>query len=83
MNNIHIENSYKIWKTSMMNYMIKLSAMQQYQLDPEKYLNRSYTSMYIEWWLHSICYYATLPLCKIKFFADLNLRAKHVDLEKH
>lgn len=83
MNNIHINNSYKIWKPYIMKFMIQISALQQYQLYPEKLLNRSYTSMYIEWWLHNICYYVTLPLYKIKFFADLNLRAKHVDLEEH
>ena len=46
-------------------------------------LNRSYNSMYIEWWLHNIGYWITLPFTKIKVIKNLNERFKHVDLEEH
>lgn len=46
----------------------------------ESYLNRSYRSMYIEWWLHNIGYYLTLPFKKLE---TINIRFKHVDLEEH
>ena len=83
-NIIHIPFSYDIWKPSEMRYFIDKEAQRCFKSkDPTKTLNRSYSSMYVEWWLHNICYYVTLPFCKIKFFADLNLRAKHVDLEEH
>lgn len=46
-------------------------------------LNRSYTSMYIEWWLHNIGYYITLPFLKlgINWINSINRRCKDVDLE--
>ena len=46
-------------------------------------LNRSYFGMYIEWWLHNICYWLTLPFSKNKTIKSLNERFKHVDLEEH
>ena len=48
--------------------------------DAEEYLNRSYLSMYIEWWLHNIGYYITKPLADISKIKELNERFKHVDL---
>lgn len=48
-----------------------------------KVLNRSWKSLYIEWWLHNIGYYLTLPLVWISYFKKLNERFKHVDLEEH
>ena len=46
-------------------------------------LNRSYRGMYIEWWLHNIGYWATLPFIKNTALKSLNERFKHVDLEEH
>lgn len=45
-------------------------------------LNRSMTSLIIEWWLHNIGYYLTKPLCAIPYFKALNKRFKDVDLEE-
>ena len=45
--------------------------------------HRSLTSMYIEWYLHNVGYYLTLPFMKIRFIAKLNERFKHVDLEEY
>ena len=43
--------------------------------------NRPLFSMYIEWYLHNIGYYLTLPFCFIPWFKKTNERCKHVDLE--
>jgi hypothetical protein len=51
--------------------------------DVKKILNRSYYSLYIEWWLHNIAYYLTLPCCFINKIKAFNLRAKDVDLEEY
>lgn len=84
LNNIHIANSYKIWSTITMCYTIMLQCMEQYQtIFANTTLNRSYFSMYFEWYLHNIGYWLTLPFCKIKKFKALNERFKHVDLEEH
>lgn len=85
MNNIHIKNSYKIWSPETMNDMIW---QEYYNLNnvigsPSLWLNRTYESMYVEWWLHNIGYYITLPFCEYDFIRRLNLRFKHVDLEEH
>lgn len=79
MRNIHIENSYKIWNTATMKYLIYEKCDYCY---PNIMLNRSYKSMYVEWWLHNIGYYVTKPLCKIEFFKKINLRCKDVDLNE-
>lgn len=46
-------------------------------------LNRSYKDMYIEWYLHNIGYWLTLPFIKNEKIKALNERFKHVDLEEH
>jgi hypothetical protein len=46
-------------------------------------LNRTYDSMYIEWWLHNLGYYLTLPFLKNESIKALNERFRHVDLEEH
>ena len=46
-------------------------------------LNRSWTGMYIEWYLHNIGYYLTLPFIKNPTVKKLNERFKHLDLEEH
>jgi hypothetical protein len=46
-------------------------------------LNRTYRGMYIEWYLHNIGYYLTLPFIKKESIKKLNLRFKDVDLEEH
>jgi hypothetical protein len=83
MKNIHIENSYKIWDAATMEYLIIMMCYGKYnEFFPKKTLNRSYLSMYIEWWLHNIGYYVTKPFCKIEFFKKINLRCKDVDLNE-
>ena len=82
MPNIHIENSYKVWAVYRMKVKIDGKCMKQYNTYyPEKLLNRSYRSMYIEWWLHNIGYYITKPFCHIEAVKKINLRCKDVDLE--
>jgi hypothetical protein len=46
-------------------------------------LNRTWKGMYIEWWLHNIGYYITLPFIKNDIILCLNERFKHLDLEEH
>lgn len=52
-------------------------------VNADKVLNRSYKSMYIEWYLHNIGYWFTLPLIKKDSIKKLNERFKHVDLEEY
>ena len=80
--NLHIENSYQVWNIVAMHALICSKAYERYDLDPEVALKRTYISMYIEWWLHNIGYYITKPLCKYKFWMNVNKRCMHVDLEK-
>ena len=85
MNNLHIENSYKIWSINKMFEMIwdaVYSATNLLTITPQSYLNRTYKSMYIEWWLHNIGYYVTKPFCFIKPIYKINLRCKDVDLNE-
>ena len=80
---IHIKNSYKVWATeTMKNRMIACAFIQQNVTNPEKLLNRTYRSMYIEWYLHNIGYYVTLPFTKTEALRKINLRCKDVDLEE-
>lgn len=80
---IHIQYSYTVWTPSEMRYMIKRESIKQYNtIRADKLLNRSYKSMYVEWWLHNIGYYITKLFCWSDFFERLNERFKHVDLEE-
>ena len=80
---IQIKNSYCVWNTLKMTQKINRKCFLKYDdLFPEKLLNRSYRSMFIEWWLHNIGYYLTKPFCSIEFFKKINLRCKDVDLEE-
>jgi hypothetical protein len=81
---IKIENSYKIWDIPTMIIKIEHECLNKYGTrDADKVLNRSYTGMYIEWWLHNIGYWLTLPFIKKENIKNLNNRFKHVDLEEH
>lgn len=87
MKNIHIENSYKIWLPQTMRILIdnryaEITGDSTRNIT-DKWLNRSYRGMYIEWYLHNILYYITLPFCDSVKLAEYNARAKHVDLEEH
>lgn len=83
MRNLHIEDSYNFWKPSDMHYIIKGKCFDKlHSYFPEVILNRTYFSMYIEWWLHNIGYYITKPFCFIKYANRINLRCKDIDLEE-
>lgn len=83
MKNIHIKNSYNIWRTSHMKLAILQECKNNYDVyKPEIVLNRTYKSMYIEWWLHNIGYYVTRPFCFIEDINGVNKRFKDVDLEE-
>lgn len=84
MKNIQIKNSYEAWRPSFMKACINLACDLKYRRwCATDVLNRSYVSMYIEWWLHNIGYYLTKPFCFIPFIKKINLRCKDVDLEAH
>ena len=84
MKNLHINNSYNIWNPIEMNLIIKDECLKAYNSNnPEETLGRSYSSMYIEWWLHNIGYYVTKFFCYNKKINAINLRCKDVDLEEH
>lgn len=81
MKSIQIKDSYKIWSTFDMWELIHDACFDKYGMGfPDCILNRSYLSMYIEWWLHNIGYYLTR---NIALFEIVNLRCKDVDLEEH
>ena len=76
---MHFENSYNIWSIRKMHMMIS-----EYTTNPKEDMNRTFPGMYIEWWLHNIGYYLTLPFIGLsKKIKKANIRLKHVDLEDH
>ena len=78
---IQIKDSYKIWSSGRMYAAIINACFDKYHAyRANEVLNRSYVSMYIEWWLHNIGYYLTR---NIAIFDVINLRCKDVDLEEH
>ena len=71
MNNLHIPNSYRVWRILEMNdYLPK---------DVEIILNRPLWTIYIEWWLHNIGYHLTKSINSLQ---HINLRCKDVDLNE-
>lgn len=83
MKNLHIENSYTYWNPKLMKKKIVRIAYRTYtHVFPEELLNRSYSSMIVEWYLHNIGYYVTLPFVKFETIKRINERCKHVDLEE-
>ncbi len=83
MKNLHIENSYKVWSMRKMKKNIIHATYKQHKnCFAENVLHRNYLSMYIEWWLHNVGYYTTLPFIKNEKVKEINLRFKHVDLEE-
>lgn len=82
--NLHFENSYNIWSTGRMwSEIIHQSHLTYDDLRADVVLNRSYEGMYIEWYLHNIGYWITLPFIKNSKIKKLNERFKHLDLEEH
>lgn len=80
MKSIQIKDSYEVWRPSLMKACINLACNLKYRSwCANEVLNRSYVSMYIEWWLHNIGYYLTRSLA---IFEVINLRFKDVDLEE-
>ena len=82
MKNIHIENSYNIWNISKMKEILIEKVSDVSSELPEIFLNRTYKSMYIEWILHNIGYYLSLPFTNKDYFKKINNRCKHVDLQE-
>lgn len=81
---IHIENSYNIWSTTIMYACINKECLIKYKsLSADLELNRSYRGMYIEWYIHNIGYWITLPFIKNEKLKALNERFRHLDLEEH
>jgi hypothetical protein len=77
-------DSYNTWsEKEMHDKVVHECTYRYYTTDVEKTLNRSWKGIYIEWWLHNIGYWFTLPFIKNKEIEALNLRFKHVDLEEH
>ena len=84
MKNLHIENSYNTWSTgSMHEQIVKACRKRYFSSHADIVLNRTYRGMYIEWYLHNIGYYITLPFIKNEKMRSINERCKHVDLEEH
>ena len=84
MKSVQIKNSYSTWSTDVMKELIMDACFRKYKRrNAVKLLNRTYKSMYTEWYMHNIGYYLTLPFINNKRIAALNERFKHVDLEEH
>ena len=81
--NIHLEDSYRIWsRDTMACWIMEEVNCKNNSNDCEAILNRSWDGMYLEWNLHNIGYWLTLPLISIEYFKKLNERFKHLDLEE-
>lgn len=81
---IHIENSYYVWSIDNMSAFIMSESAEKYgNIFANEVLNRSWKSMYVEWWLHNIGYWLTLLFIKNERIKTLNERFKHLDLEEH
>lgn len=74
MDEIYIKNSYRIWSWKIMK-----SILMDYTQDPRSDLGRSFLEMIVEWYLHNIGYYLTLPFPELW---KINERFKHVNLER-
>ena len=84
MMSIRIKDSYNTWNTDLMYAKISIQCYELYDtIYADVALNRSYLGMYIEWYLHNIGYWITLPFIKNEKIKTLNERFKHVDLEDH
>lgn len=80
---LQIKEGYTVWYPSVMKFLLQVLCLGKYQSKKvNEILNRSYISMYIEWWLHNIGYYITIPFCKIHWVKKLNDRFKDVDIEE-
>lgn len=80
---LHIPYSYDIWSPALMKDIMRAVAYAEYGTeDYNDLLNRNTRSLIIEWWIHNIGYYVTLPFCKNESMAKTNVRFRDVDLER-
>lgn len=75
---IRIKDSYKVWSPGRMLGLIYLADSYYGCPDVD---NLNTTAIALEWWLHNIAYWITLPFIRIPWVKKLNERAKHVDLK--
>ena len=74
---VQIKNSYNTWRRTAMVNAIFLAA----DFVPDITWMVMHTPiLVIEWWIHNIGYYLTLPFIKNPKIKALNERFKHVDL---
>ena len=82
MKTIKIKNSYQMWNPRIMKSLIMLACLRKYGVvNANKILNRTYLFMCVEWYLHNVGYYVTLPFVGNNQMYFLNERFKDVDLE--
>ena len=80
---LHIPMSYNTWLPSAMKDLMRAVAHEEYGTeDYNGLLNRNTRSLIIEWWIHNIGYYMTLPFCKNSEIYKINVRFRDVDLER-
>lgn len=72
---IQIKYGYRIWRPATMRKIIKIQAFHKGIYDVVVT-----DALLIEWWLHNIGYFVTLPFIKKPKIKALNERFKHVDL---
>lgn len=81
--NLHIPMSYNTWSPSAMKVLMRAVAYTEYNTeDYNDLLNRNTRSLIIEWWIHNLGYYLTLPFCKNSEIYKINVRFRDVDLER-
>lgn len=79
MNVLRFVDSFRIWSITNMSKLINSQLLEKFgSLNVKEVLNRPRFTLYIEWWLHNIGYYVTLPF---DFLESYNLRFKDVDLQ--
>lgn len=74
---VQIKNSYNTWKIGAMMHHIFDAATFLPDID---WMAKNTLLIAIEWWIHNIGYYLTLPFIKNSKIKALNERFKHVDL---
>lgn len=77
---IQIKNSYDVWLPTTMKTLIYGKYSREYGDYSSSLKIKHLAYLVIEWWLHNVGYYLTLPLIKNPKIKALNERFKHVDL---
>lgn len=77
---IQIKDSYNIWKPSKMRELVIADYRDQYWDFEHDLSIVNDKALIVEWWLHNIGYWVTLPFISVAKIRSINVRCQHVDL---